>query len=153
MKKLTQLIIICFAALFISSFKSVDNNSKDKLTISAQFINLENSSIEAVLWNNTADTIAMESMSCSWISFYRIDNKNLSFQQDLCFKNGPVIIKIPPYKSVKKILGLINTNNVHGVKFRIGFNYVKPIEYQKAISQREEFDKNENIIWSNNLFL
>ncbi len=153
MKQLTQLIIICFIALLISSFKEYNDNNKDELTISAQFVNLENSSVEAVLWNNTKDTIAYLSGTCSWQDSYKTDNHDLFIQMNMCYKNGKQIIKIPPHKSVKKTLELVNTNKIHGIKFRIGFNYVKPTKDHEIISIKEEVERNANMIWSNSLFL
>ncbi|HLK27662.1 MAG TPA: hypothetical protein VKT28_03720 [Puia sp.] len=139
MKKLTQLITVCFASVVICSFK--ENNKQDELTISAQFINLENSSVEAILWNNAADTIEYFTWSCSWQTSYRTDIKNLIIRKDLCYKVGEVIMKIPPHENVKKTLQLINDNRLHGIKFRIGFNYRRVIQGQKTISKIEGLEK------------
>ena len=104
--------------------------------------------IETTLINNSSDTLSCYSMNCAWQTFYRTDSKDYMIEINHCFKNGYIIIKIPPLKNVKTILTLLSVKSIIHSQFekiRIGYNLIRPKPQNQAYYT---LSTNENIIWS-----
>ncbi|QSB25081.1 hypothetical protein [Flavobacterium sp. CLA17] len=106
----------------------------------------------ATLTNNTKDTLRYYSMSCSWHSFYSVDNNKLQVEEKDCDKNIPIILTLAPGQSrtVKIRLLISQTIATSKIKFKIGFNLMKVSGTQKNFNfDFKEQQKKKNIIWSN----
>ncbi|MCD0465423.1 hypothetical protein [Flavobacterium sp. ENC] len=106
----------------------------------------------ATLTNNTKDTLRYYSMSCSWQSFYSVDNNKLQVEAKNCDKNIPIILTLAPGKSrtLKIRLLMRQTIATSKIKFKIGFNLMKVSGTHKEFNfDFEEQQKKKNIIWSN----
>jgi hypothetical protein len=104
--------------------------------------------IETAIINNSPDTLFYISMSCSWQVFYRADSKEFFIETEPCYKNGFLIIKVPPYQSIKKILTIKQNKLFHQLpisKIRIGFDLIK-LKSKIAVTFLHSFTG--NIIWS-----
>ncbi|MEO6175311.1 MAG: hypothetical protein ABIP27_09190 [Flavobacterium circumlabens] len=104
------------------------------------------------LGNNTKDTLRYYSMSCSWQSFYSVDNNKLQVEGKDCDKNIPIILTLAPGQSrtVKIRLLISQTIATSKIKFKIGFNLMKVSGTKKDFNfDFKEQQKKKNIIWSN----
>ena len=115
-----------------------------------------NLTIKVTLTNNTADTVKYISMDCSWQDSYSIDNDKWSIYVNLCYKNGPETISLPPYKSETKTLELkrvIGSSKSKSSKFKIGFRFVPPpVPLDSIPIKLEKLKPNAVTIWSNTVW-
>lgn len=104
------------------------------------------------LTNNTRDTVRYYSMSCSWQSFYSVDNNKLQVEAKDCDKNIPIILSLAPGKSRTVEIRLLLSKRIDAseIKFKIGFNLIKVSGTQEEFNfDFEEQQRKKNIIWSN----
>ncbi|MFN8283842.1 MAG: hypothetical protein U0U67_11550 [Chitinophagales bacterium] len=110
--------------------------------------------VKVSLHNNSADTLFFYNMSCSWEDIYRINSKGIKiYNESICFRNSPVIVKLAPFKSYDNVLKLYKDveNKKNSMVFSIGLNLVevKPNDY--FFKKWRELDMSKNIIWSNSI--
>jgi hypothetical protein len=106
------------------------------------------------LFNNTTDTLRYFTMSCSWQSFYEVDNSKLKIEPIWCDKDIPQILVLGPGKKqpIKIRLLISQTMDASEIKFRIGFNLMKVTKDQNTLDfDHEEERKKKNVIWSNTI--
>lgn len=106
--------------------------------------------LSASLTNTSSDTIRFWSLSCSKSSIFILDKKGLELCKELCQKNGPVIVTLPPNK--KYTLGLEVTSTdfaKNSGAFKVGLLY-------HEVNRDKEFvwpasPEGAEIIWSNSV--
>jgi hypothetical protein len=117
----------------VSAFKGNGING-NKLSIKAQIgnwqkgdkFNLLRATIS--LTNNTDDTIAYRSMSCSSDDFYETNINVLTVQVQSCLSDYQILEKIPPHTTQQKKLNLqtdLLISRMYGIKFRLGFYFIQ----------------------------
>lgn len=149
-------VLICgFIFIFCTSFHTHRTESnKLSLVVGVDSRNVNNLSLKVTLINNTSDTVKYISMDCSWQESYRINSDKWKIDISICYKNGRVIISLPPHQSTSKILCLIKKEGIskfETMKFKIGFNFIPLNESKNIPSKFDYFFKIENIIWSNTI--
>jgi hypothetical protein len=146
-------LIYCAIVLIFTSFK-IQEAANLKLSLSAVIVNRqpENISVMLTLTNNSADTLKYVSWNCSWQNSYSVDNDKWRIVENICFRNGCVVVQIPPHQSESKILKLEKVKGISkskDLKFKIGFHFFPPpVKFKKPPSNLEGFPKNDFIIWS-----
>jgi hypothetical protein len=149
MRKLLLLSLI-FVLFVCSSNKKTDNKNLPSFLLSAwqKSITPDGILIETAIINNSSDALSYFTMSCGWESFYRIDSKGYFIKADLCYMNREIIIKIPPYQSIRRML-IIKRNMLYAqlppTKIRIGFDFIKP---DSKITATSLSSFTGNMIWS-----
>ncbi|MRX41129.1 hypothetical protein GJU43_17725 [Flavobacterium sp. LC2016-23] len=154
---MTRIILIITVLLFnCLSFSQTAKKDNYTLTIRKGKVVKENKQTfwitPTTLTNNTRDTVRYYSMSCSWQSFYSVDNNKLQVEAKNCDKNIPIILTLAPGKSrtVKIRLLLSHRIDPSEIKFKIGFNLIKVSGTHKEFNfDFEEQQRKKNIIWSN----
>ena len=109
-----KLVLICgFIFIFCTSFHAHRTESnKLSLVVGVDSRNVNNLSLKVTLINNTSDTVKYISMDCSWQESYRINSDKWEIDISICYKNGRVIISLPPHQRTSKILYLTNVVTV-----------------------------------------
>ena len=97
--------------------------------------------------NNSSDTVAYASMSCSWDEFYFTDTSKVILKRQMCYRNGPVIVKISPHNKEEKILELIYKDEPKTIRFKIGFSYC-PINHLTLMQNIHSKIPHNYILWS-----
>ncbi len=112
--------------------------------------------IKTTLFNNSSDTIRYVNMYCDSDIIYVIEIKRLNIHFRECDKNFPKKYILFPYQSKHSVLEARteeDTSMLKNVKFRLGFNYVKPNQIEEAESKINFFDNHKNMIWSDTLII
>ena len=110
--------------------------------------------VNTTLTNTSSDTVKYVSMSCSWQDVYSTDTRDLIIYVNVCDKNVPQIIDIPPHDKRDILLKLSCTksiNQLQGLKFKIGFNFIAAENYDEMFSEVYQLTEMKNVIWSNTL--
>jgi hypothetical protein len=116
----------------------------------------ENIFIKSSLTNNSEDTLLCVSMTYSGDNAYKIDSKYLSLEENICFSNVPMIIKVAPHKSFDYYLKLQTAQkniNFREVNFRLGYNLVLRDTTKELWSQVDQIRDMKNVIWSDTVHL
>ena len=108
------------------------------------------------LINNSSDTLRYLTMSASWWDIYSLDNKNFALAADPwdVYKNGPVVLTLPPYQSTTKSIPIITYKAYYRAqKLRIGMSLQRPgFELPDLkMAMFEPLPKTTNLIWSNEI--
>jgi len=117
------------------------------------------------LTNNSNTTLKYMSMDASWWQIYTVDNKNFELGADPwdVFKNEPVVLELPPHKSVTRRVPILTLkDSFRGEKLRIAMSVQQPWSdfYSSRLPFFDDlasFDPDEymlrpvtqNLIWSN----
>jgi hypothetical protein len=153
------LILTCCCKFNNSTSTSLDD---EKVTFSSRINSYQKADdtdisyllVTTVLRNNLKDTFSYGSWDCSWDWNYIIDSKDFNIKPNLCFKNGPCMVRIPPCDSIVREL-TFNTKKtfkeLSGRRFRIGVNL--PKTELGALIILNNPSKMKNVIWSNTLTL
>ena len=111
--------------------------------------------VSSNLTNNSNDTLRFITMSCMWSIIYSVDNPKIHLKHpEVCFKNIPVEIIIPPKEEYYKTIVLIGSNMKE--EFKIGISFIK-IDNLRNFPGLEIFDevkkgnKECEQIWSNSI--
>ncbi len=107
--------------------------------------------------NKSNDTLNYISMSCSWLDFYFTNNTRIKFEQQICFKNAPVVNTIYPKRTTTIYIPIL-LNEAGGSfnrRFKIGISLQKFIDNTQLLN----FDmfkymlrpETANMIWSNEI--
>lgn len=106
--------------------------------------------VTATLFNPTKDTIHFASMSCSYSDYFLTDKSAYSIQVNLCERNFPIVLSIPPGDSMNRTLLLKpwNLAVLKNVQSRIGM-YLQILKKKEFINF-EQYRKRKNapVIWS-----
>ncbi|POS00635.1 hypothetical protein Q361_1398 [Flavobacterium croceum DSM 17960] len=154
-----KLTIIGSTVFLSCSHKS---GEKDEMTLSARINNWEKDGdinyllIKTSLTNSLSDTVTYISMSCSWQDSYTTDTKDLFISVNECDKNVPQLIKIPPHSRRDTVIKLTTKKNIRqltGLRFRIGFNFIRAKNNNEMFSKVSQLPKMNNVIWSDTLEL
>lgn len=112
--------------------------------------------VKTRLYNNSSDTVTYLRMTCSWRDSYITDNKNFRHILIPCYSNGPLTIKLPPYKTEEEYLTLVTDVPLARWRenyFRVGFNFV-PLDTTKDLSYNvTRLTDMKSIMWSDTLKL
>ncbi|GAB2814037.1 hypothetical protein [Ferruginibacter profundus] len=150
-------VLFCSIAIAIFSSFQVKpaDNAKLLLTAIINSRSENNLFIKVTLTNNSPDSVKYVTWNCSWQERYAIDNDRWKISVNLCFKNGPETITIPPFQSetkileLKRITGLCKSRNP---EFKIGFHFVPPPVTIKELPLKVKKIKSKDVmIWSNTL--
>ena len=109
---------------------------------------------KTVLTNNSPDTMAYLSMTCSWQWGYTTDSKYLSIEENICFSNGPMTIYLAPHKTSVNYLTLIAhkpINELRDAKFRMGFNLVQADSAKDGEDAVRRIPDMKNVLWSDTI--
>ncbi|HTB99729.1 MAG TPA: hypothetical protein VK705_03510 [Ferruginibacter sp.] len=138
-------ILKCVDPSYIAFTAKVDNiKSMDQ----GIYIN-----VQTTITNNSSDTLRYLSMSCSWANYYVIDSRAFHLPTSECDKDTALLIQVAPHKrqeTMLRLISLLNTKQLHSVKFKIGFKFVQACDTDKA---SKELRRSKNTIWSNSLML
>ncbi len=110
--------------------------------------------IHTSLINNTSSLIKFINMYCDWEIAYEVDTKFLEILPKECDKNFPELNYLTNQQKYERDVpakALVDTNEIKGLKFRIGFKYVTAANQEEAHSKSYELYKSKNIIWSDTL--
>lgn len=150
--------ILPFLLLLLFSTSKAQNGKEMRYDFKASKFNKEKVNgetywlVECVLSNNSKDTLNYLSMSCSWTDFYSADLKHLEIEAFLCDKNFPVIVSIPPGKTMKVVLRFFKSKKIKQLSskfFKVGLNLIET----KSTMNFENKINSRNIIWSNSVEL
>jgi hypothetical protein len=151
-------LVCCSIIAICTSFKVLETKNQ-KLSLSAKIISREakSMSLGVTLTNNTSDTLWYVSRDCSWQKSYLIDNDKWRVFVNMCYKDGPETISIPPYQSETKVLELLKLDGISKSKtseFRIGFHCIPPpIEIKTIPAKFERNPPRDFTVWSNKINL
>lgn len=157
MKTFIAVTIIWSTIIFSCSHPK---EGKEKMILSAQVGSWEKDGdinylpIKTSLTNSLSDTVTYISMSCSWQDSYTTDTKDLFISVNECDKNVPQLIKIPPDSRRDTIIKLTTKKNIRqltGLRFRIGFNFIRAKNNNEMFSKVSQLTKMNNVIWSDTL--
>ena len=107
--------------------------------------------IRSSLKNNSEDTLQCVSMNCSWDDAYKFDTDELEIVKNICFLNGPMLIKIAPHNSYNNYLKLTTSKKEdewRHIVFKLGYNFVLRDSSIGIFSQVEQISDMKNVIWS-----
>ena len=109
--------------------------------------------VQVKITNNTDDTLNYVNMSCSWWDIYTTNDAEISILQpkDVCYKNGPTVIKLAPRASSVVYLSLAYPEHSNTSSVRIGMIFQKHIDGKNDIYIPAL--RKDNVIWSNEVFL
>lgn len=95
--------------------------------------------VAVTISNPTADTLSFSSMSCSYEnSFFVDDTATFAIhQQNICFKNGPIDIKVPPKMKTDRYIMLRQRTSFRDIP-------TKPVKIGMRVGYK--------ILWSNELY-
>ncbi len=111
-------------------------------------------SIKTSLINNTPDTVRYVNMYCDSDRIYVIDTKKLNIHWIECNKNFPEIHILFPYQietSGIESRTQEDTNNLKGIKFRVGINYISARNNEEAVQKFDSLGNQKHLLWSDTL--
>lgn len=152
-------IIVCLCGfVFFTSFQTINfNTKKPQLMVFVKGWQQEKEiyylRLKVRLQNNAADTLSFVSMNCSWQELYRVKPDALKVEQNLCFANYHVIIKVAPFDHYDKEIKIKYKTGVklNNLTCQIGFNLVEIKANDDFSDKWHELKQSKNIIWSNSI--
>jgi hypothetical protein len=115
--------------------------------------------IPVSLSNLSADTLKYINMSCSWLDAFAANIKNVHLSpNNYCYKNGPAVFTVPPFKAVTFYIPVIyfldaGAGDIFKSKmFKIGMSLYKVVGRNRAdidILSLKLNPETANLIWSN----
>jgi hypothetical protein len=127
-----------FVYKFTQNDFHVYREKQDQMTIPVKFI------------NNSNDTLEYIGMQCSWWDIYLTNNPKVEIQPayEMCYKNGPTVIKIAPKNSTVVNIAVGCAKGLsRDTKFRIGMIVQK---YNGGLFNIP-MSRESNTIWSNEI--
>jgi len=105
------------------------------------------------LTNNTADTLKYLSMTCSRRDFYILRSLDLRWDKQICTKNLPITLTLPPHKSDSvKFNFLVKDSLTTPIKYQIGMILAKD-EGNNAMALLTFKSLKSVTIWSDTVIL
>lgn len=107
------------------------------------------------LHNHSTDTLSFLSMLCSWEVSWKINSANLRIENNICYLNVPILIKLAPNESMVNYIPvrlLKPLNEIMNEKFQVGFNLV-PADRLDFSQSMETLEKSNNYFWGDTLQL
>jgi hypothetical protein len=112
--------------------------------------------IKTRLYNNTKDTVTYLRMTCSWGDSYTTDNDSFPTIKIPCYSNGPLTVKLAPYKSEEEYLTIITKVPLARWRehyFRVGFNFAALDTTKDLLYNVSRLTDMKSIMWSDTLRL
>jgi hypothetical protein len=111
--------------------------------------------IATTLFNPTNDTLSFETMDCSYDDLFLTDTSIFVVQSySLCYKNGPMLIRIPPKGKIDQFIMIRPIREdikIYDHKIRIGM-YLLTSQEKETIEQYKQ-RQDAKILWSNEIEL
>jgi hypothetical protein len=157
--KIGLLLVISFLGCREIGKKPAANQSPSHTVVLGGFLTCDTTNfvfLKSSIRNNSADTMKIVSMICSWGDAYSFDNPTIQKEVSYCYGNGPVLISVPPQQSTDTYLRVLVSKKVNewrGIKFRLGYNLVLRDTSKEIFSQVSQINDMKNVIWSDTIRL